>query len=285
MMRRRCMGFTKRWILAAAVTVLAVATTADAEEGWDFTLGAGVVGAPVYEGARDYYASPIPLIDLSWSTDTFSLSASLLDGLGAMYMHQQSGVIASLALNTGASRESDTYYRFVVPVKHSSHTQRLLEGTPDATGVLAADATLGYVTPVGLVGATAGYRPTNLDSPGGDDDTTYHAFLYSLLYFAAVPLGNGVEVSLAAQFELMDRSYARSWYAVKTPTPSLEAFNASAGLHRAQLVTEATGMLSDRVGLTLLAAEGVLLGDAGRSPYTERRFQTLVVLSSFYRFR
>jgi outer membrane scaffolding protein for murein synthesis (MipA/OmpV family) len=284
-MRRRFMGFTKRWILAAAVTVLAVATTADAEEAWDFTLGAGVVGAPVYEGARDYYASPIPTIDLSWSTDTVSLSASLLDGIGAMYLHQESGVIASLTLNTGASRESDTYSRFVVPVKHSSHTQRLLEGTPDATGVLAADATLGYLTPLGLVGATAGYRPTNLDYPGGDDDTTYHAFLYSLLYFAAVPLGNSLEVSLAAQFELMGQSYARSWYAVKTPTPSLETFNASAGLHRVQLVTEATGMLSDRVGVSLLAAESVLLGDAGRSPYTERRFQTQVVLSSFYRFR
>lgn len=283
---------TKKWMTATliglvALAIPAAAQTQDGAKGeWELSVGAGVAGSPVYEGAREYYATPIPTVDVSWTRGSFSLSASILDGLGAMYVHEETGVIASASLNTGATRERDGYSLFVVPVDHSNSTEKLLEGTPDATGVLAADATLGYITPVGLVGATAGYRPTELDYPrGAGTDDTLHGFVYQTFYMIPLPVTEWLEVSAIACLEMMDGRYADAWYSVETDTASLDEFAADAGLHRAQLVVDSTAMISERLGVSLLASGSVLLADAGRSPYTESEFQTSVVLTSFYRFR
>jgi outer membrane scaffolding protein for murein synthesis (MipA/OmpV family) len=271
--------------IAAALLVLGGTAAVHAEDGWELSVGAGVVGAPVYEGSRDYYASPVPSIDVSWTKGGFSLSASILDGLGVMYVDEGTGILASASVNMGSTRERDGYSLFVVPVEHRSRTERLLEGTPDASGILAADATVAYITPIGLLGATAGYRPTRLDYPdGAGADETFHGLVYSLLYMIPLPVTDWLDVSAVALLEAMDGRYADAWYAVETATPSLDQFDAGAGLHRAQLVLDATAMITQRFGVSLMAAESLLLGDAGRSPYTEKRFQTSVVVTSFYSF-
>jgi outer membrane scaffolding protein for murein synthesis (MipA/OmpV family) len=280
------MNCGKRWIIAgtAAAFALVGASVACAEDGFEMSIGAGVVGAPVYEGAREYYATPIPSVDLSWTRGGFSLSASVLDGLGVSYLHGGSGVLCSATLNSGETRSREEYAPLFSPVEHSRRTQRMLEGTPDASGLLAADATSGVITPVGLVGATAGYRPTTLDYPaGGADDETLHGFLYSVFYMLPLPLGDRGQVTAIALLEAMDGRYAEAWYSLDRTTTELDAFDAAGGLHRAQLVIEATGMITPRLGVSLLAAERALLADAAESPYTERRFQTTVMLTSFYR--
>jgi outer membrane scaffolding protein for murein synthesis (MipA/OmpV family) len=257
-----------------------------AEDGFEMSVGAGVVGAPVYEGAREYYATPIPTIDLSWSRGGLSLSASILDGLGVTYFHGGSGILLGASLNSGETRAHDRYSPLVTEVDHSSRTQRRLAATPDAAGILAADATAGMITPVGLVGAVAGYRPTALDYPGDSaSDETLNGFLYSAFYMLPLPLGDRGELTAIAALEAMDGRYAEAWYSLDEDTAELDAFDAEAGLHRAQVVIEATAMITGRLGVSLLAAERLLLGDAARSPYTERRFQTTLVLSSFYRVR
>lgn len=277
--------WTVRTMMTAALVALLAATAAYAEDGWELSLGAGVVGEPVYEGAHDYYATPIPTANLSWTSGGLSLSASILDGLGVTYVHEPTRLLAMASLNSGASRERDGYSLVVVPVEHTARTERLLEGTPDATGILAADATLGYITPVGLVGATAGYRPTRLEYPAGNgSDETHHGFLYSLLYMIGLPLTDRIEVSTIALLEAMDGRYADAWYTVETDTAALEEFDAQPGLLRTRFVLDSTAMISERFGISLMAAQTVLLGDAARSPYTERQFQTSVILSSFYSF-
>ena len=74
-------------IILAAVFCAAATTSAWAEDAdksrswgdWDLTIGAGVAGAPEYDGASDFTIEPLPVFDLLWRDDIF---LSYEDGLG-----------------------------------------------------------------------------------------------------------------------------------------------------------------------------------------------------------
>lgn len=248
-----------------------------AEEGWDFSLGAGLLVAPVYEGSGDTCVSPLPRLSISYSTGSLSFSASLLDGLGISYLHGGSGILASLKVAPGPGRDSEGYSTLLTKAAHSDGTQRLLEGTPAARGVVSTDLTLGALTAVGLFGVTVGYRPTQVGQ-------TYHAFTGAVIYMIELNLTDRLSLSALASLEAMDARYAEAWYSLAEDTPALTAFDARAGLRAAQLAVEASAMISGRIGLSLLARELVLLGDAAESPYTEKRLQAAAVLQAFYEF-
>ena len=82
--------FMLKRILPATALCMAVAATAqsaraqdDRPADWSFTLGAGAMYAPDYEGSNDYEVSPVPVIEVSWrdrvwltTTDGVGLFAS-----------------------------------------------------------------------------------------------------------------------------------------------------------------------------------------------------------------
>jgi outer membrane scaffolding protein for murein synthesis (MipA/OmpV family) len=208
-----------------------LAPFASAEDGWDLTLGAGVVQSPVYEGSGDYYLSPLPNLAVSYTTGEVSFSASLLEGLGVTYVDGDRGVLTSLNVSPGPERNSEGYDLLFRQIEHTDETSELLEDTPTVKGIVTTSLTLGFVTPVGLLGANAGYLPTSADK-------TYHGFLGSLFYMLPVPLGERVRVTAIATLEAMDSQYADAWYTLADDTGSLDAFDADAGLRATQLALE-----------------------------------------------
>ncbi|MFP4206420.1 MAG: MipA/OmpV family protein [Spirochaetaceae bacterium] len=188
---------------------------ATAQDGWDLSLGAGVAQSPVYEG---------------------------LDGLGVTYIHEGRGILAGVAVSPGAERDSEGYSFVVTQVDHDKRTRELLEDTPTVRTVVAADATLGVLTPVGLLGTTVGYRPSVVEytrASGGDGtDATYRAFVGSLFYMIGMPVTERLSVMAVLSLELMDDDYADAWFSVEEPTASLDTFEAEAGLRATQLALE-----------------------------------------------
>jgi hypothetical protein len=233
--------------------------------------------------------SPFPSVDVSYTTGGLSISASILDGLGVSYMHEGRGILGSVSVNFGAERDSEGYSFLATQVDHDKRTRELLEDTPAVRTVVAADATLGVLTPVGVLGTTVGYRPSvveyNGPSSGGDTDATYQAFVGSLFYMIGMPVTERLSVMAVLSLELMDADYADAWFTVEEPTASLDTFEAEAGLRDAQLALEASYMFADHFGLSLTAGEMVMLGDAAESPYTRGQFQTVAMLEAFYSLR
>jgi outer membrane scaffolding protein for murein synthesis (MipA/OmpV family) len=266
-----------RTLVMLVLIVGCLAPFASAEDGWDLTLGAGIVQSPVYEGSGDYYLSPVPNVAVSYTTGELSFSASLLEGLGVTYMNGNRGILTSLSVSPGPERNSEGYDLLFRHVEHTSRTSRLLEDTPTVRGIVTTNLTLGFVTPVGLVGAGAGYLPTSAEK-------TYHGFLGSLFYMLPVPLGERVQVTAVATLEAMDLQYADAWYTVAEDTGSLDAFDADAGLRATQVALEGSFQMTDQFGVSLLVGEVILLGDAARSPYTEEQTQTTLMLQAFYHF-
>lgn len=254
-----------------------LAPFASAEDGWDLTVGAGVVQSPVYEGAGDYYISPLPNVAVSYTAGTVSVSASILEGLGVTYMDEDRGILTSLSVSPGPERTSEGYDLLFRHVDHTTKTSRILEDTPAVKGIVTTNFTLGFITPVGLVGAGAGYLPTSAE-------TTYHGFLGSLFYMLPVPVGERIQVTAMATLEAMDSQYADAWYTLAEDTSSLDAFEADAGLRATQLAVEGSFRITEQFGVSLLVGEVILLGDAARSPYTEEQYQTSLMLQTFYHF-
>jgi hypothetical protein len=236
--------------------------------------------------------SPFPSVDVSYTTGGLSISASILDGLGVSYMHEGRGVLGSVSVNFGAERDSEGYSFLATNVDHDRRTRELLEDTPAVRTVVAADATLGVLTPVGVLGTTVGYRPSVVEysgasgpSGGGGTDATYQAFVGSLFYMIGMPLTERLSVMAVLSLELMDADYADAWFSVEEPTASLDTFEAEAGLRAAQLALEGSYMFAEHFGLALTAGEMVMLGDAAASPYTRGQFQTVAMLEAFYSLR
>ncbi len=265
---------------------------AAAQDGWDLSVGAGVAQTPAYEGSESYFMSPFPSVDVSYTTGAVSISASILDGLGVSYMHEGLGILGSVSVNFGEERDSEGYSFLATQVDHDKRTQKLLEDTPTVRTVVAADATLGVLTPVGVLGTTIGYRPSVVEyngasggGGGGGTDATYQAVVGSLFYLIGMPVTERLSVMAVLSLELMDADYADAWFTVEEPTASLDAFEAEAGLRAAQLAMEGSYMFADHFGLSLTAGEMVMLGDAADSPYTRGQFQTVVMLEAFYSLR
>ncbi|MFO8064945.1 MAG: MipA/OmpV family protein [Spirochaetia bacterium] len=264
---------------------------AAAQDGWDLSVGAGVAQTPVYEGSESYFMSPFPSVDVSYTTGGLSISASILNGLGVSYMHEGRGLLGSVSVSPGAERDSESYSFLATRVDHDRRTRELLEDTPTVRTVVAADATLGVLTPVGLLGATAGYRPSVVEYDGGDGgagggtDETYQAFVGSLFYMIGMPVTERLSVMAVLSLELMDADYADAWFSVEESTTSLDAFDADAGVRAAQLALEGSYMFADHFGLSLTAGEMLMLGDAAESPYTRGQFQTVAMLEAFYSLR
>ena len=194
-------------------------------------------------------------------------------------------VIAGLNLNAGERREPDEYSAAGVILNHSNRTKALLAGSSKVSTPVKTSAMLGYLSPIGILSVSVAYHPTEV-SPGlgSGEDVTEHGFLYSLTYMAELPVQERLSVAWLLGLEFMDQSYADAWYGIDSATETVDVFAPQAGLRDAQIALELKYDISERVGLSLLGAATVFLGDARSCPYTVQEVQETMSLELFYRF-
>jgi hypothetical protein len=269
-----------------ALTLLVVMTASvAAEDGWSLRVGAGAAAAAVYEGSDEYAAAPVPSVDVGWTRGPVSIGAST-GGLGITCFQPDVGVLAGATVGLGQSRTRTLTATPLSPTTYSRRTERFLEDTPNVTGIAAADATLGYLTPVGIVAATVGYRPTLVEfTTAGRSDELYHAFLYSIFYYIGAPITEKLSIDAIVLVDAMDDRYAEAWYSLPDDTARLDSYDASAGLRSVQFVLEGSFAITEHLGASLMIGNTYLLGDAANAPFTRERLQSAVVIASFYEFK
>lgn len=276
----------KRFQTLIACLILLAAQMASAQQnGWDFSVGAGVGSENVYVGSEDYYVAPLPEFKASYTSGNVNYALSLLEGLGVTYLNPGWGLMASVNLNAGATRNPDEYTVVGVPVDHSDDTKRLLAGTPNLDTPLALTTMLATTTQLGMFGASVAIHPTSVEyQRAGLDDETRTGMIYSALYMIGAPVSQRLSLAGLFSLDFMDDTYADTWYAVDQPTETLDAFAAEAGLHSTLIALEFNYQISDRISLSAVGASTILLGDAKNSPFTVETVQRQVTLQTLYHF-
>ena len=272
--------------LASCLMIVLAAQTLYAQQpGWEFSLGAGIGGENIYVGSDDYYIAPLPSAKASYTSGNFNYSLSLLEGLGITYMNPSWGLMASVNVNSGATRNSEEYKVVGVSVKHSAKTRTLLEGSPNLNTRLAVTTNLAYVTPIGLFGVSLGIHPTSVAyNQTARKDETRNDMLCSVLYTIGGSATERLSLSGFLSIEFMDQTYADTWYTVDQPTKSLSAFKADAGLRSGLIALEANYRISEHVSLSAVGASTILMADAKDSPYTVETVQRTVIMQMIYNF-
>lgn len=282
---------SQRTVLAAGALALTLAVllsteSAPAQDGWDFTVDAGVFAESVYVGSDEYYVTPLPSFRASRSAGAFTYFISLpLEGIGVSHTHAGSGLTSSLTVNFGGQRQAGEYSVVGFPVKHSDRTRDLLAGSPDVATPVFVEASVDYPTALGILGASVGYHPTSVeDDLANRDETMKHGLILSLQYTKIVPVARDLTVAGMLDLELMDGNYADAWFAVDHATDKVAGFEAGAGARDVQAALYATYRVSRTVSLSLYGSSMLLLGDAADCPYTLARNQHTFLLRTSYSF-
>jgi outer membrane scaffolding protein for murein synthesis (MipA/OmpV family) len=270
------------------ITMVALAGSPEkalGENGWDFMAGGGVYKSSVYPGSKDYYVVPVPLVRADYGKGDLSFFIGILNGLGVNWVNEEKGLTGSLSARYGELRDSEEYSLLGRMKDHSERTKRLLAETPTADAPFVYEATVSYLALKGTIGGSVAYYPTSLDYKlSGQEDRDFHGILASLSYAIEGPVTEKLFLSARVGVEYMNQGYADAWYSVRFPTSALKAFEADAGLRGMTISLQVTRMFSERAGVSLLGAGTLLTADAGRSPYTEEKFQPCTLLFAFYNF-
>ena len=252
-----------------------------ADDPWEISVGAGAYTANVYYGADEYYVVPFPHAKATYTRGRFSASASLLDGIGAMYMDTDSRFFGSININGGEERDPEEYNALGMAKDHSDAIKRLLEGSPAVKTSVRTEIMAGYLSRLGNFGISLEYHPTTVE---GDTDRSYDGFVAGLSYCKPFQVTEKLVVTGMLGLSVMDQDYAEAWFSVEAPTQRLEAFDAEAGLRDLHVVLQIDYMVSPRIGITLLNGNCLLLKDAGESPYTQSKYQMTSAVYGFYTF-
>lgn len=268
-------------ILSALLIALSV-PPARALEGLEVSAGAGGYLMPAYLGSSESVFIPVPVGRVAYNNKGNNYYLSLNDGLGVSRFDASRKLVGSLSLNGGEKRNSRWYESLSGRVAHPASVKELLAGTPDVSSPLRAEAMLGRVTGAGIFGVILGYYPSRVQLAGGE--RTYDGLLASLMWTAPVPLGERFAVTAVAAADFMNGKYADAWYSLGSATARLPAYDAAAGARSLRFVLQADYAGPRGPGATLLLSDTLLLGDAGDSPYTERRNQLTLGIYTFFNF-
>ena len=284
-MRNKMSAFIlKSWLLSFCFVCIMTGTTL-AQDGWDFSVGAGVYSENVYTGSDDLYVAPGLLVQVGYSLGDFGFSLNLHEGPSMVYTNKETGIQGKLEVSFDQERDSQSYSVFGRDEDHSDTTKRLLQDTPTVATEVAPKLSAELPTSLGMWGVSVAYHSTSVDYPiAGQMDKDYAGWLYSLSYAKAFPVSE--TLSFAAQVELtyMNQAYSQAWFSVEYPTPALSTFDADAGFRDVTVGLQGTKMFTGHTGLSLLLAGSYLLEDAADSPYTVEEFQPAAMLYAFYMF-
>lgn len=276
----------RRGFLFALLIIGSAAPTIAAADEWECTLGIGVASLPVYDGAGDRMVTPFPTAEVEYSRGPFEIQGSLSDGLEVSYFAARIGTVAGLALREGMTRDNDGFQTLFGRRNFEADNSPLLTESPSLEESYELDATVGILMPIGVLGTTIGYRPTEATSSTGAefDEKTYNSMVYSLFYGVAVPINWRLNFEATVLLQAMNDAYAEAWYSVPASAVTEPEFTAEGGLQVTRMVVEGTYLLTPHIGVSLQAIEAILLGDARRSPFVEEPTQLTILAGIFYRF-
>jgi len=264
--------------LAALIALSSVFPLA-AQEGWNFTVGAGTFMSPSYMGSATYAGALMPIAKAEFATGSLSFSASFLDGLGITYFNMDQRLYANLAARFGEDRDENGYSAGFIPMDHDGETSRRLDGTGSVSGPAILEASVAWVSPVGLLGTIAAYHPLTVERFGNEDSK--QGFIGSIFLLLPLPATERLNLTFVLQTDFMDTSYAEAWYSLPDSTGDLDAFKASWGIQDIQAYFQADWLFTEKFGLTFMMANQWLLGDAAKSPFTETTYQLNLGLYTF----
>lgn len=187
----------------------------------------------------------------------------------------------SINLNGGNERNKEEYNVLGMSKDHTDDVKKLLEGSPTVKTRVRAKMMAGYLSRMGMFGVSLEHHPTTVR---GETDRSYDGFIASLSYCKPFQVSEKLTITVMLDVSVMDQKYAEAWFSVKNPTQSLGAFDAAAGLRDLQLVLQIDYRISPHTGISFLNGNGLLLMDAGASPYTTSKYQMTSALYGFYTF-
>jgi outer membrane scaffolding protein for murein synthesis (MipA/OmpV family) len=247
--------------LISAGTALVMAGTAWADVGgWNASVGAGVVLAPVFAGSGEGKVRGLPLIDISRPDSPFFLNT--YKGLGAKFSPAP-GWEAGMALQYVPGRDEGD----------DSHLRGL--GDIDDTAGIDAFASYALNEQVKLEGDIR-------QELGGSEGWTGRFGVSGVQPInATTRLIGGVNTTFGS-----DR-YMQDWYGVNVTQASrsgLPAYNAEAGFRDIGAKVGVIHALNEKVSLNATAGYAVLVGDAKDSPVSEKNYVPSLMLGATYRF-
>lgn len=266
----------------SALLFLSLSSESAAATDWDFAVGAATVTQPIYAGADQSFAVPIPVFSATTRRGAWSISASVLDGFDVTWMNLERGLIAGLNVNQGQERRREVYSVFGMEQDHDADTMRLLEGAPEVSNPVNMTMSLGHLSAIGLLRLSLGYHPATVDLD--TSESRRHALMLGLSHIASKSFGPRWSVTTIAQIQFMDSEYADAWYTAEETNSVHGTFDADAGLHDMMVAAQVSYAVNERVRVQWLAAHSRLVGDAGSSPYTTGRGQNTAYVQVEYAF-
>lgn len=263
-----------------ATLCLSFAIDLTAQKAWSFAIGGVGMLMNTYPGSDEYDVSIMPEVKLSYTKGYFSFGLSLIDGVGVTYANPEIHLLTSLTFYLGSERDSETYTAGFIRKDHSARIARRLADTPTVSTIAYGEFALGYITPVGIFGASLEYHPTSYE---GDSSEFYHGILSSAYYLLSFPVTDRLTVTGKFSVDFMDARYAEAWYSLPEDTVELDAFKAEPGIKDIKMYLRMDYLLAKHVGVIVLASDTLLLGDAGRTPLTAERNQLMVGLCAVFK--
>lgn len=247
-------------LLAAGMTAMpsrAQAPAPDQQAVWSIRLGGGVGVVPRYPGSREFRASPVPDVDITYRNLVFLN----MNGLGVYVIRDRTLTLGGSIWMRGGRSESDT---------------DRLRGLGDID--TAAQARIFGRVAVGPVQLGATLARDLGGSDGFTVDLNLSAMFQPLERLRIMP-GIGVTIG--------DNRYVGTWFGVsrdQSLRSGLPQFDARAGITSAAGLVRASYMLTEHWSLNAMIGVQRLLGDAADSPITERRTLPMAAFTVSYRF-
>jgi outer membrane protein len=238
----------------------------------DMYVGLGVQSAPRYEGTGSRRVSALPVLQVQWSNGIF------VSGMSAG-MHLSSSPTVESGAGLGPDGVGSSTVAPLAPVQRTIIMNGRLAGMDEIGARLQAGAFYNtYLNPQ--------WRLTSslLFGAGREHDGARLDLGVQRLAFAA---GERHRVSLSAGVGIVNRQYNESYFGVTMEEASRSRFRAYApggGLQDVHVGARWNWTLSPSWMLTSNLQAKRLLGDAGKSPLTERSTNLTVSTAIAYRF-
>lgn len=238
-----------------ALALCVMATGGAAAQGrpaaeWSFSLGAGVMYAPDYEGSNDYKVTALPIVELSWR-DRVRLTTKGGPGLIATAF-KADGFQVDVGVRYNFGRDEDD--------------NKALKGLGDLGGGAIGSVRLGYdIGPVGLGMEVA-------RDIGGDRD----GLTATLKADYAVKLFNGrARIAVTPHVTWADDAYMSSTFGITSAQAARSArhynrFDAEGGFKDAGIAMTAGYIFTPAISGFGRVGYSRLLGDAADSPLVNR---------------
>ena len=224
------------------------------KDAWEYSVGAGVLYAPVFFGSKDYTLEAFPDLEVSYG-DTFF--ASWEDGIGYSLINQNGFSFGPL-LKYEFARQEDQDNSYVIAGKKSTALQGL-----------------GTVNDAFEPGVFFDYEDKNLTAKielrkgvGGHEGT-----ILEISSDYSIPVGS-ILLSAGPRATIVDSTYNNTFFGV-TETQShnsgLSRYKAAGGLLSYGFGASVYLPLSEKYGLTLFSTYLRIAGDAESSPLITQR--------------